>query len=94
MKDKIYIKSNPKIVFRLEEDEALLFDPDTGAIKVINRTGIFIWNLLDRRRSKEDIVRLLKEEFNDAPEEVVKEDIDSFIDSLKELKLVEALKSE
>ncbi len=41
----IHYLCNPDVVLR-EEDKsgALLFNPDTNQVKVINNTGLFIWN--------------------------------------------------
>jgi len=38
---------NPDVVLREEPDGALLFNPDTNQIRVINTTGLFIWRACD-----------------------------------------------
>jgi hypothetical protein len=39
---------NPDVVLREEDpDGALLFNPDTNQIRVINSTGLFIWKHCD-----------------------------------------------
>ncbi len=37
----------PQISVCLEGDNAVLFDPDTGREKVLNRTGLILWNAMD-----------------------------------------------
>ena len=47
---KIHYHCNPDVVLR-EEDEsgALLFNPDTNQVKVVNATGLFIWKQFGSR---------------------------------------------
>ncbi len=47
MKNKIYWSRQPQISVCLEGDNAILFDPDTGREKVINLTGLIVWQAMD-----------------------------------------------
>ena len=48
---------NPDVVLREEDPSgALLFNPDTNQIRVINGTGLFIWKHCD---GKHDLCRQL-----------------------------------
>ena len=78
-----YIK-NPDVVLREEEeDAALLFNPDTGQVKVLNTTGLFIWQLCDGNNTLPSIVTALQESFDDAvPEDQLTSDIKDFIDEM------------
>ncbi|MBW1787242.1 MAG: PqqD family peptide modification chaperone [Deltaproteobacteria bacterium] len=78
----VYIP-NPDVVVRQEGDEALLFNPDTDRIKLINATGLFIWNRLDGRRNLGAITKDVGEAFDKAPENLLSAQIESFTQILK-----------
>ncbi len=80
--------ANPLIVLREEFDDwAILFDPDTGNAFGLNPTGVFIWKLLDGRHSPDDIVRELRNEAADVPEDA-QQHVGAFIQSLETQGLV------
>ena len=55
---------NPSWVLREEDGgEALLFDADTGAVWVANRTAVTVWKLVDGRRSVDDLLHELQHAF-------------------------------
>ena len=57
---------NPDIVFREEDDDCgLLFDPESGSVRVLNLTAASIWKSLDGQRTLSEIMEGLKEEFED-----------------------------
>ena len=62
--------ANPLIVLREEFDDwAILFDPDTGNAFGLNPTGVFIWKHLDGKHGMEDIIKKLRDEAEDVPED-------------------------
>jgi len=62
--------ANPLIVLREEFDDwAILFDPDTGNAFGLNPTGVFIWKHLDGKHGTEDIMKKLRDEAEDVPED-------------------------
>jgi len=49
--------TNPNLVLRIEDDDCgLLFDPDAGEVRVLNRPAVEIWNMLDGRRSLQELI--------------------------------------
>ena len=56
-------KQNKDVIFRQEEDEALLFNPDTLDTFVINATGCFIWQLFDGKRTEKEITEMITQTF-------------------------------
>lgn len=57
---------NPGLVLRVEDDDcALLFDPDSGKVQMLNGTAVDIWQLLDGKRTLKDIVSCLHEIYED-----------------------------
>ena len=68
MKENISLESrlvtNPNLVLRVEEDDCgLLFDPDSGEVRVLNRSAVEIWKLLDGRRSLSELLTALGDIF-------------------------------
>jgi hypothetical protein len=78
------ILRNPVVVLREEDPDegALLFNPDTNQVKVINTTGLFIWQQCGVARTFEEIVAEVKKGFNDVPLEQVTEDVQEFVDGM------------
>ena len=73
---------NPDVVLREEDPEegALLFNPDTNQVKVINTTSLFIWQQCSVARTLEEIVAEVKKEFEEVPSEQVAQDVREFMD--------------
>ena len=58
--------TNPNLVLRVEDDDCgLLFDPDAGTVKVLNRSAVEIWKLLDGQRSLGELIIALGETFDE-----------------------------
>ena len=56
---------NPNLVLRVEDDDcALLFDPDSGRVQMLNATAVDIWGLLDGKRTLQEVVDCLKERYH------------------------------
>lgn len=53
------------LVLRIEADDyALLFDPDSGRVQVLNETAVDIWQRLDGRKSLADILSELRRDYD------------------------------
>jgi hypothetical protein len=75
---------NPDVVLREEDpDGALLFNPDTNQIRVINSTGLFIWKHCDGKKDLPAIVSALKKTFAKVPEAEVEGQVKAFINDMK-----------
>lgn len=78
----LYIR-NPDVVLREEdEDGGLLFNPDTNQIKVINPSGLLIWQMCDGTKLIPDIKKSIVESFENVPSDKVEKEI---MDFLKEM---------
>jgi SynChlorMet cassette protein ScmD len=76
--------ANPIVVLREEFDDwAVLFNPDTADAVGTNPVGVAVWKRLDGKRSIEDIVLEIKNNFQDTPDAVSKE-IATFVNTLAE----------
>jgi hypothetical protein len=75
---------NPDVVLREEDPDegALLFNPDTNQVKVVNNTGLFIWRHCDQARTMEEIINEVKKGFDDVPSEQVAKDVQEFVEGM------------
>ena len=68
--NKQYPIANSMVVFREEFDDwAVLFDPDANETFGLNPVSAFIWKKIDGKHTQEDILKLLKEECDDVPDD-------------------------
>ena len=77
MTDLQYIL-NSKIVFREEEGESLLFDPETGRVRILNETGTLIYELLAQKLSRDSIIDSITSEYDNMSRHDLEQDIDEF----------------
>ncbi len=74
---------NPDVVLREEdEDGGLLFNPDTNQVKVINTTGLFIWQQCGQARTLDEIVAEVQKGFDEVPAEQVAQDVQDFVEGM------------
>ena len=77
---------NPDVILREEDpDGALLFNPDTNQIRVINGTGLFIWKHCDGKKDLPAIVVALKKTFDNVPETEVEDQVKAFADDMLQM---------
>jgi len=78
-------QANPEVSCREEDEDegAILFNPDTDAIMVINPVGLLIWQALQQPRTRDEIVAHLLENCDGVPLERVHADLDAFFQSLQ-----------
>ena len=77
-----YIR-NPDVVLREEDpDGGLLFNPDTNQIRVLNTTGLFVWQLCDGSQNLPGIVTAMQESFDGVPEDEVAGQVTEFVDEM------------
>jgi hypothetical protein len=88
MKERIYKIVSRGFVFREEDDGALVFNPDTGNIQALNRTGAIIWKSCKRGATLSKLVKILKNEFPAEEISKIKKDISLFIKQLKKGKMI------
>lgn len=74
---------NPDVSCREEgPDGALLFNPDTDDVLVINVTGLLIWQALAEPRDRDTVIADLVAQCNNVPMDQVRQDVDEFMDQL------------
>ncbi len=82
-------KKAEKLITREEDENVLIFDPDTGDIKLLNETAGLIWNNIDGNRSVKDIIQVVVKENPDEDEKVIKQDVLKFLEQIQELNFIE-----
>lgn len=81
---RVYLQ-NPDVVIReVDEEGALLFNPDTNHIRVVNRTGLFLWNLCEKGNDLPAMVAGLREAFDQVPEGEVAGQVEIYLADLIE----------
>jgi hypothetical protein len=83
-----YLKPNPEMVFRKEEEGAFLFDPSTGNLKYLNASGVNIYELCDGRKTVGDIISFLTELYPEIAVDKIVKDTDLFFQSLVSMQFV------
>jgi len=80
----IKLVCNPDVVLREEDPDegALLFNPDTNQVKVINTTGLFIWQQCGVARTLDEIIAEVQKGFDEVPLEQITKDIKEFVDGM------------
>jgi hypothetical protein len=76
---------NPVVSCREEgPDGALLFNPDTDDVLVINVTGLLIWEALAEPRTQAQVVEALLAQCENVPEDEITGDVGEFVEKLVE----------
>ena len=73
---------NPVAVLREEFDDwAVLFNPDTAKAVGINPVGVAVWKLLDGKRTIEEVIEGIEQQYDEVPDSV-QEEVSTFMDEL------------
>ncbi len=80
--------ASPEIAVDQEDDGALLFNPESGEVQILNTTGAFLFRLLDGSHSREDLVGCVMREYDIGNREAAEKDVDEFLGTLKDKRLV------
>lgn len=77
---------NPDVVLREEDPDegGLLFNPDTNQVKVLNTTGLFIWQQCANGSTLDEITAAVQKGFEDAPADAVADDVKEFVEGMVE----------
>lgn len=86
------MKTNENVIYRCIADEHILIPVgseamDTNGLFVLTETGAIVWEKICEEKSVDEIVAAICEEY-DAPDAVVRADVESLIAKLLEAGLV------
>jgi len=65
-----------------DSDGGLLFNPDTDQIRVLNATGLLIWQLCDGKHDLPGLVTALRESFDGVPDDQVNSQVIEFVNEM------------
>ena len=65
----------------------MLLHLETGQYHGINEVGCLIWNLIDGKRTRADLLAAIRSQINDPPS-TIEADVDRFIDDLRQRDLL------
>jgi hypothetical protein len=82
IKKEQYMRNPDVVVKEEDEDGALVFNPDTDQIRVLNPTGFHIWKLCDGSRDLSGITSAVQESFDQVPEDGVTDQVKAFVDDM------------
>ncbi|MCD6134701.1 MAG: PqqD family protein [Candidatus Omnitrophica bacterium] len=90
MDNSLVLKRNPDFVMRVIEDETILIpiyktSEEADYIYTLNKVGQTVWNLIDGKKTLDEIKKEILKRFGATPEEVEKELL-QFLNDLKEIK--------
>ena len=72
---------HPDIIWRILDDGAVIVTPRAGNVRVLNRVGTAIWQLIDGQRSLAEIESQLIHTY-DVPVNQARSDLSSFMEEL------------
>jgi hypothetical protein len=81
------LSRSPKTAWRVIEGEAVILSLDTKAFRGLNPVGSRVWELIDGRRSVDEIVEVIVREF-DVTRERAAGDVQAFVRELLDKGLV------
>lgn len=94
MRDDPDLPDRPRVrddaVFRPLAGEWVVFDPEGRQLHVMNLTAALVWSFSDGARTRDDIVREVREAFPEPPDpKLVEKDVDEALDTFREKGLLE-----
>jgi hypothetical protein len=76
--------ANPAVIFQEQFDRwAVLVNLDTADSVTISPTGVVVWQLVDGKRTVQEIIAAVQDQFDDAPPTVAN-DVVELLDTLAE----------
>ena len=87
MEQSKYPVLHPQAASRIVDDSAVIVLADTGQVNVFNAVGTRIWDLIDGKRTPQDIARVIQSEYDVSPETAT-QDVEAFLKALLEIKAI------
>ena len=81
------LSKSPATAWRVIEGEAVILSLDTKVFRGLNAVGSRVWELIDGRRSVDEIVEVIVREFEVTPERAAT-DVQDFVRELLDKELV------
>lgn len=84
---KAYVSKNKDAAFRIIDGVAVIVNPESGIMYLLNEMGTYIWQLLDGTYTINDICNIVDENY-EASKEQISADVHAFFSELTEKQLV------
>jgi hypothetical protein len=78
---------HPDVIWRILDDGAVIVTPRAGNVRVLNRVGTAIWQLIDGKKSLADIESQLIHTY-DVPVDQARSDLRSFMEELSKRDMI------
>ena len=80
------------IVFREEEDGAILFNADDGSVFLLEELGWVLYhNHLDKGATRAEMLAALKEHYTDQDPKTLEKDLDAYLQQLEEARCIDTV---
>jgi PqqD family protein of HPr-rel-A system len=73
---------DPALPFQRMDEEAIVVDPRTREVHLLNETGARIWELLATAASIDELVATLADEYEGASPEALRAEVEAFVEEL------------
>jgi hypothetical protein len=83
-------RKGPLTASRVMDGEAVVFMPGKGQVRILNKLGTAVWELVDGERTVSEIVEEICKKY-DVEREVAERDALEFLKTLQDKELVECL---
>jgi len=80
---QVVLRTKRDVVYRREGEEGLLFDPQSGEVKLLNETGVAVWEMLAAGAQPCAITDTLMADYEGAERAAVAADVERFICSMR-----------
>jgi hypothetical protein len=81
-------KQNKDIVYREEDDGAFLFDPETGYLRYMNRSGRETFLMLKGDKDIKQVVDNMLELYPEVEPPRIQSDVEDFLEDLEEIHFI------
>lgn len=88
-----YIINNDDISWRIVEDEVIILNLTSGFYYTLTSTGTRMWNLLERNKTTEDIIKIVSDEYG-IDRQIVRDDIVYLFNELEKEDLIKGYEKE
>jgi PqqD family protein of HPr-rel-A system len=72
----------PTLPFQRLDEEAIVVDPRTREVHLLNETGARIWELLEEESTVDELVEALADEYEGAAPDALRAEVEGFIADL------------
>jgi PqqD family protein of HPr-rel-A system len=76
------LRRDPALPFQRMDEDAIVVDPRSREVHLLNETGARIWELLETASSVDDLAEALAEEYEGVAPEALRNEVEAFLGDL------------